>query len=412
MTQPSSPPAAPPPASLFSERNFAQFWLARVFSTVAYAMQAVALGWQLYAITGSAFDLGLIGLVQFVPMVFLTLVVGHMADRYDRRRIVAICQYIEAGCAAVLVVGTAGGWLGREGILALAAVIGSARAFEWPTMSALLPALVTRAQLQNATAWATTANQTAQILGPAFGGFLYALSALAAYGTAAILFLCAGTLTLLLRTERHVRRAEPVTLASVFSGFAFIRSRRVLLGVLSLDLFAVLLGGAVALLPVYARDILGTGPWGLGLLRAAPAVGAVSMSVLLARHRLPGAAGPLLFGAVTLFGIATTVFGLSTWLPLSLAALAVLGASDVVSVVIRFSLVQLQTPDEMRGRVSAVNSFFIGTSNQLGEFESGALAALIGVVPAVVFGGVGTIAVALIWMVLFPELRRLRTLEG
>jgi MFS family permease len=400
------------PQDLLRHPPFAFYWFARIFSVVAFAGQGVAVGWHLYSLTGSALDLGLLGLMQFAPTVVLTLVVGHVADLYDRRRIASVCQLIEGSAAAALAIGTAMGWLDRGTIFALVAVSASARAFEWPTMAALLPSLVQRGMLPVATAWATTANQLAQIGGPALGGFLYAFSPTGAFSTPSALFILAALMTSQLPAATPVRRAGGTTLTSLFSGFAFVYSRRLLLGVLSLDLFAVLFGGALALLPIYARDILMTGPWGLGILRAAPAFGALSMSVVLARFPLTGRVGPLLFTAVVTFGAATIVFGLSTALPLSLAALFVLGAADVVSVVIRFSLVQLQTPDEMRGRVCAVNALFIGTSNQLGEFESGAAAALMGVVTSVVFGGCATIAVALIWMWMFPELRRVRRLDG
>jgi MFS family permease len=260
-------------------------------------------------------------------------------------------------------------------------------------------------------AWVISAGQTAQIAGPALGGFLYALGPGAAYFTSAALFVLSGALATVIRAERTARPREPITIATVFSGVAFIQSRRVLLGTMSLDLFAVLLGGATALLPVYARDILHTGPGGLGLLRSAPAVGALATSVFLARHPLERRIGSTLFRSVIVFGAATAVFGLSTNFALSLVALSVLGAADVVSMVIRSSLAQIRTPDAMRGRVSAVSSLFTGTSNQLGAFESGLAAALIGAVPAVLLGGVGTIAVAALWMALFPELRRLRTFE-
>jgi MFS family permease len=397
---------------LLQHRPFTYYWFARICSAIAFAGQGVAVGWHLYALTGSALDLGLVGLAQFVPMLLLTLAAGHVADRYDRRRIVAVCQAIEALAAGALAVGTLTGWLDRGALLALVAVSASARAFEWPTLAALLPTLIPRQTLPRATAWATTANQLAQIGGPALGGVLYAVQPAAAFVVPCVLYGFAAFLTSAISGSQPARSSAPTTLASVFSGFAFVRSRRLLLGVLSLDLFAVLFGGAVALLPIYARDILLTGPWGLGLLRAAPAMGALCMSAVLVRFPLKQNVGPLLFTVVIVFGLATVVFGLSTWLPLSLAALFVIGASDVVSVVIRFSLVQLQTPDDMRGRVSAVNALFIGTSNQLGEFESGAVAALWGAVASVVIGGCGTIAVALIWMWLFPELRRVRTLEG
>jgi MFS family permease len=391
---------------------FALYWLARIFSVVAYAGQGVAVGWHLYALTGDVFDLGLLGLAQFAPTVVLNLAVGHAADRFSRKRIAALCQFLQCLTAAALATGTVLGWLDRTWIFALITISASARAFEWPSMAAFLPSLVSREALPVATAWSTSANQLAQIGGPALGGFLYALSPMLAFATPSALFLFSAAMTGRIPAVETHGQAGAATLSSLFSGFAFVASRRLLLGVLSLDLFAVLFGGVVALLPVYARDILLTGPWGLGLLRAAPALGALSMSMVLARFPLTSRVGPLLFAAVIAFGFATIVFGLSTWLPLSLAALFALGAADVVSVVIRFSLVQLQTPDEMRGRVSAVNALFIGTSNQLGDFESGAVAALVGVVASAVFGGCATIAVALAWMWLFPELRRVQTLDG
>jgi len=391
---------------------FPLFWLSRVASTAAFQMQAVAIGWQMYALTGSAFDLGLVGLVQFLPMLLLTLVVGHVADRYDRRRIVAVCQTIEGAAAAALALGSAAGWLDRETMFALVAAIGAARAFEGPTLSALLPNIVPRALIQSASAWSASANQTAQIVGPALGGLLFAFGAPVAYGAAAALFVLAAGAAALMRAPRIQRARAPVTLASLLSGLTFIRGNRVLLGTLSLDLFAVLLGGAVALLPIYARDILMTGPWGLGLLRGAPAAGALTMSLLLAGRPFRRDVGRHLFVALLVFGVATVVFGFSTWLPLSLFALFLVGASDMVSVVIRFSLVQLRTPDEMRGRVSAINSLFIGASNQLGEFRAGAMGEWLGAVPSVVVGGVGTVVVAWLWMGhLFPELMRIRTLD-
>lgn len=390
---------------------FALFWASRVLSTIAFHVQTVAIGWQLYALTGDPLDLGLVGLAQFIPMIGLTLVVGQMADRYERRRIASICQGVMAIAAIMLAVGTAQGWTTRTSILAIVMIVGAARAFENPTMAALVPGLVERAMIPRALAMAATANQTAQIVGPAVGGLLYAVSPVVPYATAATLFVTASVLASLLRVLQAPPIREPVTLQSLFSGLAFIRSNPVLLGTLSLDLFAVLLGGATALLPVYARDILGTGPWGLGLLRSAPAVGALGMSLFLARHPIERGVGRTLFRVVIVFGLATITFGLSRHLLLSLAALCVLGASDLVSVIIRVSLVQMRTPDEMRGRVSAAHSLFTGTSNQLGEFESGLVASLFGAMPAVLIGGAGTIAVALIWMKLFPDIRRIGVLE-
>ncbi|SAL57567.1 major facilitator transporter [Caballeronia udeis] len=393
-------------------RPFALFCSARVMSSVAFQMMSVAIGWQIYSITHSAFALGLVGLSQFLPMFVLTLVVGHVADRYDRRTIAFVCQAIQGMAALTLCMATWRGMTSQGLIYLIAAVAGSARAFESPSMSALLPNLIPRAQLQYATAWSTSANQTAQILGPAMGGLLYGLGALTVYGAVAVAFIGAAVVLSSIKIEQVVRTRTPLTLESLFSGIAFIRRKPVILGALSLDLFAVLLGGATALLPVFARDILHAGPWALGVLRAAPAVGALAGSVYLAHFPLRQRAGTALFGGVIAFGIATIVFGLSRNLYVSLIALAALGASDVISVVVRMSLVQLQTPDDMRGRVGAINSLFIGTSNQLGEFESGMTAGLFGAVPAVLIGGVGTIAVALLWMRLFPGLRATRSLEG
>ncbi len=374
-------------------------------------MQGVAVGWQVYHLTGSAWYLGLVGLAQFLPMFLLTLVVGHVADRYDRRGVARICQLVEGVAAGLLALGSANGWLTEKGILAIVLIAGAARAFEGPTMQALLPGLVPSFLIPRAAAWAASATQTATILGPALGGFLYAAGPAPVYATAGFLFLAASTFISLFHVERKPGRREPVTLRSLFAGIAFIRSRPALLGAISLDLFAVLLGGATALLPIYARDILTTGPWGLGLLRSAPAAGALAMSVFLARHPLRRRVGRTMFTAVTVFGLATVVFAVSTSFLLSLVTLVVLGAADVISVVIRQSRVQIGTPDEMRGRVSAVNSLFIGTSNQLGEFESGATAALFGVVPAVLIGGVGTIIVVIVWMRLFPRLVGVDSLE-
>ena len=344
-------------------------------------------------------------------MVLLTLLVGHAADRYDRRVIVAVCQTVEGAAAVTLTLGSLGGWLSIERVLAIVALVGAARAFEGPTTSAFMPGLVPRALLPQASAWHASATQTAQIVGPAVGGFLYALVPALPYATAAALWLAAAILVALIPADGARARAD-TALESFFSGLTFICRHRVLLGVLSLDLFAVLLGGVTALLPIYARDILGTGPWGLGLLRSAPAIGALVMSVVLAHHPVERRIGRTLFAVIVVFGLAIVTFGVSTHLGLSLAALCVLGMADVVSVVIRYSLVQLSTPDERRGRVSAAFSLFTGTSNQLGEFRAGVTAALFGVVPAVLIGGLGTIAVAFVWMALFPELRRIRRFDG
>ncbi len=397
--------------SLRRDRNFLRFWFARTGSAMAFQIMAVVVGWQVYALTGSTFELGLVGLMQFLPMIVVTIPAGHVADRYDRRTVARICQTVEAAAVALLAIGSFEGWIGTPAIFAAVAVVGAARSVESPTVAALLPGVVSAEALPSALALSASAMQTATIVGPALGGALYLLGSTAAYATVAVVYLLASLLTGSIRMERAPPRREPVSARTLFGGFAYIRDHPLVLGAISLDLFAVLLGGATALLPVYARDILHSSPLGLGMLRAAPAAGALLTSLYLARHPLRHHVGTKMFLAVATFGLATVVFGLSTLFPLSLLALAVLGASDVVSVVVRSSLVQIATPDAMRGRVSAVSSMFIGTSNQLGEFESGATAALLGTVPAVVLGGLGTIAVALLWSRLFPSLRRVQNLS-
>lgn len=397
--------------SLLNHRPFVLFWFARVFSAIAFQISAVAVGWQIYALTGSAFHLGMVGLVQFLPMVLLTLAAGHVADRYDRRGIVRTCQVIMGFAVAMLALGSFTGWLHAAGIYVVVAAIGASRSFEHPTLSALLPRLVEASILPRAAAASSSAIQTAFIIGPALGGLLYTAGPTIAYATSAALFFAASIAISLIKIE-HSQREVPKGFDSIFSGITFIRSRPAVLGAISLDLFAVLLGGATALLPIYARDILHTGPWGLGMLRSAPAIGALSMSFILARYPIERGIGRRMFTGVIVFGLATMFFAISKSIILSIGALAVLGAADVVSVVIRMTLVQLSTPDQMRGRVSAVNSLFIGTSNQLGEFESGVTAALFGTVPAVVLGGLGTVVIALLWMRLFPELRKADSFEG
>jgi len=397
---------------LLARPAFALLWCSRVLSNVAFNILGVAVGWQLYELTGSALDLGLVGLAQFAPIALLTLAVGQAADRYDRQLITAICQLAEAAAAAALVAGTVYGWLSSASIFAIVALVGAARAFEGPTATALVSDVVPRSLIARAMAWLVSATQTARIVGPALGGFLYVIGPGTTYLTAGVLFVFAAISAAIIRTRRAARLSEPVVLESVLSGLVFIRGQRVLLGTMSLDMFAVLLGGgATALLPIYARDILGTGPGGLGLLRSAPAVGALVTSIFLAYRPLQWRIGRTLFRAVIIFGIATVAFGISSNFAVSFIALGVLGAADVVSVVIRSSLVQIRTPVTMLGRVSAVHSLFTGTSNQLGAFEAGLIAALVGAVPAVLLGGLGTIGIAALWMLLFPELRRIRDFE-
>ncbi len=374
-------------------------------------MGTVAIGWQIYALTGSAFNLGLVGLVSFLPMGVLVFVAGHAADRYDRRRVVQACQALQAIVAALLAWGSFEGWATVGLIYAAVLALGTATAFESPASAALLPNLAPTGQLQRATALVTAAGQFAMICGPAVGGLAYALAPAVPYGLMAgfwiLGFLALGAVAL----DHPVEARAPARFADVFAGVGFVRDNPAILGTISLDLFAVLLGGATALMPIYASDILKTGPWGLGLLRAAPAIGAILMTAVIARHPIHRRVGMRMFQAVIAFGIATVVFALSRTMALSLAALFAMGAADTISVVIRVSLVQLRTPDAMRGRVGAVNFLFINASNQLGEFESGMTAALLGAVPAAALGGLGTIAIALLWMRLFPELRRVESLE-
>jgi len=390
---------------LLAQRQFMRFWLARLAGVMANQMLMVAVAWHMYDITSSAWDLGLVGLFQFVPALLMTLPAGHLADRLHRGRIFAACMLAQALVALLLVAATSGGFATRELILAVSVVLGVARAFQMPAQQALTPLLVPQELLQTAIALSSSGMQAAIICGPALGGLLYVMGSTVVYASSALLLLFSCGLTLLVR-YRH----RPSTLAaswnSVLAGVAFVWQRKVLLGATSLDLFAVLLGGATALLPIYARDILHTGPVGLGLLRAAPAVGALAMSLLLMRFPLRRHVGRRLLAAVAVFGLATMLFGLSTHFGLSLLALAITGAADNISVVTRLTLVQLETPDEMRGRVSAVNSVFIGASNQLGEFESGATAALWGPVGSVLVGGLGTLLVAAAWQRLFPALAR------
>ncbi|MGF6737396.1 MFS transporter [Paraburkholderia atlantica] len=411
MPPASTDPADSPHFSLPKHPPFQRFWCTRILSSLSFQMLAVAMGWHIYALTHSAFALGLVGLAQFLPMFLLTLVVGHVADRYDRRRIAAVCQSLESVAALLFAIGTFSGWISAPVIYVLAACVGASRAFESPAVSSLLPAVVPRGYLPKATAWSTSANQTAQIAGPALGGLLYGIGPGAAYLACTLSFAAAAASVWSIPLQVKPASRAPVTLESIFSGIAFIRREPVILGALSLDLFAVLFGGATALLPIFARDVLHTGPIGLGLLRSGTAIGALAGTIWLAHFPLRNRPGAAMFGGVIAFGIATIVFGLSHQFLMSLLALMVLGASDTISVVVRLSLVQLRTPDEMLGRVSAVNSLFIGTSNQLGEFESGLTAGWWGAQPAVLVGGVATIAIALLWMRFFPELRHTRTLE-
>ncbi len=392
--------------SLWKYRSYMQLWFARLAAVAAGQMMMVAVAWQMYDLTGSAWDLGLVGLLQFVPALVLALPAGQWIDRHHRGRILAGCLLVQVAVALLLAIGNGAGLLNREWLLVLAVVLGALRAVQMPAQQALTPLLVPSIELPRAMAFSATGLQGAVIAGPALGGLLYGWGASVTYASCALLFGVASVLCLAIRYEHQPPPDEPVTWHSVLAGLRFVAGHKVVLGAVTLDLFAVLLGGAVALLPIFAKDILHVGALGLGLLRGAPALGALLMSVVLTRWPLRRRTGPVLLGSVAVFGLATLLFGLSTNFVLSMLALAVTGAADMVSVVVRQTLVQLETPDAMRGRVSAVNSLFIGASNQLGEFESGAVAALVGPVASVVLGGVGVLLVAAAWPRLFPALAR------
>ncbi len=392
--------------SLFAHRAFMRLWLARLAGTAGNQMLMLALGWQMYDLTGSAWDLGLVGLLQFLPAVALVLPAGHAIDRFNRARLLALCLGCQVLIGAALALATDNGLLSREGLLAVAVALGAMRALQMPTQQALTPCLVPPALLPRALAFSSSGMQAAIIAGPALGGLIYVAGAAATYASCTLLFTAATLLVLLGVRYQHQPAPREVGWRPLLAGLRFVFSHKVVLGAVSLDLFAVLLGGATALLPMFAKDVLQVGPVGLGLLRGAPAVGALVMSVALTRWPIRRRTGPSLLIAVGAYGLTTLVFGLSTTFWLSLLALAAGGAADMVSVVIRQTLVQLETPDDMRGRVSAVNSVFIGASNQLGEFESGATAAWLGPVGSVLLGGVGTCVVAVVWWRAFPDLSR------
>jgi len=383
---------------------FMRLWSARLASTSANQMLMVAIGWQMYDLTGSAWDLGLVGLLQFLPALLLVLIAGHVVDRFDRARIVALCQIAQTTVALVLAASAYRHASTRELLLLTSMLLGTVKAFQMPAQQALMPLLVPIEVLPRALAFSSMGSQGAIVAGPALGGFVYVAGAHAVYAVCALLFALSSGLVAGVRYTRAPAAIRNMSFDTLLAGVRFVRHQPVVLGAISLDLFAVLLGGATALLPIFAKDILHTGPWGLGLLRAAPAAGAFTLSLLLSRFPITRHAGRVLLAAVAVYGAATIVFGLSTSFVLSLLALVVAGAGDMVSVVVRQSLVQLDTPDAMRGRVSAVNSVFIGASNQLGEFESGVTAALFGPVASVLLGGLGTLLVATLWRRLFPAL--------
>ena len=396
----------------FTHPNFVSYTLARFFIVVALEMQSVAVGWQVYEITKRPLDLGYVGLAQFLPGFALFLFAGHAADLYDRRKLLMWCYGGFALCSALLLAISWRAPQSAHSIYFALVLLGIFRSFNWPASRALLPQLVPEEHFSNAVAWTASTFQIATIAGPAIGGIAYALfrGPEGVYAIAVTVSILSTILTLRIhpRTaspEKNLAEKEPVSLRTVLAGFRFIWEKKLILGSISLDMFAVLLGGAVALLPVYARTILHTGPWGLGLLRSAPGVGAALMAIVVAHRPIRRRAGLTMLLSVAAFGVLTIVFGVSHSLIVSLVTLFLLGASDMVSVIIRATLIQVATPDEMRGRVNAVDMLFIGVSNELGEFESGLTAQWFGTVPAVVLGGVGTLLVIATWAWLFPELR-------
>ncbi|GAB4355056.1 MAG: MFS transporter [Oricola sp.] len=395
----------------FAHGSFVRYWTARFISTFAVQIVAVSVGWQVYDLTRDPMDLGIIGLVQFLPLLLLVLVTGAVADRFGRRLVMGSAIALELACAAAILFFSIRGLTSPLPIFIALAGMGTARAFYGPASQSLVVNLVPEHDFANAVAWNASSWQVASIVGPVAGGLLYGLGANVAYATAAAMF--AAALLLVMQIPKPPVRGEvkKVTFSSLFDGLRFIRKEKVVLGAISLDLFAVLLGGAVALLPAYARDILHLGPWGLGLLRAAPGIGAIAMAAFLAASPITDHAGRVLLFFVALFGLFTAIFGLSSIAWLSIATLALVGAADMVSVYVRETLLQLWTPDEVRGRVNAVNMVFLGASNELGEFRAGFMAAWIGIVPAVVVGGIGAVAVAAGWAVLFPQLRDARYLH-
>jgi MFS family permease len=417
-----SPPTRP--LAALRHPGFAGFLAARFLATFAVQMQTVAVGWQVYSIRHDPLDLGLVGLSQFLPFIPLVLIAGHAADRFNRRKILASCYSIQVVCALLLLAFTLSGLRVVWPVFAVMVLFGIARAFSMPSSQAIVPTLVPIESFGNAVALSSSSFQVATIAGPTLGGLLYLAGPETVYAIVAVLLASAAILMSLAKVRQtsvaaaaSLRRkdSDPATSESwhaVLEGLKFVRSRPVVLGAISLDLFAVLLGGATALLPAYARDVLHVGPTGLGLLRTAPGVGAALTAIVLAFTPMARHVGRWMFAGVALFGVATIIFGLSHIFLLSLFALLLLGLGDMASVYIRHMLVQLETPDAIRGRVSAVNGVFIGASNELGEFESGITAAWFGLVPAVVIGGVATLFIALLWMRLFPTLRQIDRFPG
>ncbi|MBN8951827.1 MULTISPECIES: MFS transporter [unclassified Rhizobium] len=396
----------------FRHIAYTYFFFARFLTAFATQVVSVSVGWQMYEHTGQPIYLGLIGLVQFLPSLLLILVTGTAADRYNRRLISAICIFVGTLCAAALLFLTVSGTFAPLPVFLILTVFGIERAFMTPAMQSLAPNLIPPADLTNAITWNSMSWDAAAILGPVAGGLLYGVGANVAYIVAVLFFAAGSVLTFLIPKPQQRVAHERRSLNEMLAGFRFIWSEKVVLGAVSLDLFAVLLGGAVALMPIYARDILTLGPWGLGMLRAAPSFGAIAMGLFLATYPIRNRAGICMFVGVAMFGVGTLVFGISHTPWLSIAALAVMGASDLISVYVRETLITLWTPDHVRGRVNAVNMVFVGASNELGEFRAGTMAHYFGAIPAVVIGGLGTLTVAILWATGFPQLRQIDSLNA
>jgi MFS family permease len=398
----------------FTYPDFSRYQLARFLVVAGLEMQSVAVGWQIYEITKRPLDLGLVGLAQFSPGILLFLVTGHAADTFNRRKLLMTCYAGFGVCSALLLFYALSGLRTVLPMYAVVVLLGVVRSFNNPASRSLLPQIIPEEHLQNAIAWNSSVNQAGTILGPSLGGLIYAV----AKGPAAVyttsMLAAAGAVFLMSRIKLHLkaRPRQPLSLKSVLAGLRYIGETKIILGTITLDLFAVLLGGAVALLPVFAAEVLRTGPWGLGFLRASPAIGAGSMALLLAHRPFRSRAGATMLWCVAGFGAFTVLFGISRSLVLSMLALMLVGSMDMVSVVVRSTLVQLATPDEMRGRVSAVEMIFIGASNEIGQFESGLTAQWFGAVPAVIMGGVGTLLITALWAWNFPELRRVEKLSS
>ncbi|WP_457587015.1 MFS transporter [Ensifer canadensis] len=395
----------------FRHVGYRRYFFSRFLAYFAIQIISVAVGWQIYDLTRDPFDLGLIGLFQFLPSLVLILVTGSVADRYNRRMIMGVCMVVSTLCAVALLMLTVTGLFSPWPVYAILVVFGIERAFLAPASQSLAPNLVPPEDLPNAIAWNSTSWQTAMIVGPVAGGLIYGFGSVAPYAVGVCFFAAAALMVFAIPKPAARSKAPVQSWETITAGFRYIKAEKVVLGAISLDLFAVLLGGAVALMPVFARDILDLGPWGLGLLRAAPGVGAVGMAIWLAAHPIRHRAGMLMFTGVALFGLGTVVFGLSATPWVSIAALVVMGAADMISVYVREILITLWTPDELRGRVNAVNMVFVGASNELGEFRAGMMASGFGAVFAVAFGGAGTLLVSVLWALGFPQLRKIDTLD-